>query len=374
MRDQKLKIGILGTRGIPNSYGGFEQFAEYLSYGLVKRGHEVWVYNSHKHPYQLDRWNGVNVVHCNDPEHQIGTAGQFIYDFNCFRDAKKRKYDILLQLGYTSNSIWYFMWPKTFNIVNMDGLEWKRSKYNNLTRTFLKWAEKLAATKAHVLVADSKGIQQYLTSRYQKNAVYVPYGAQYVETANQHLLTQYQVRPNEYFLMIARMEPENNIEMVIKGYLASGSSFPLVVVGNANNAFGKRLLQKFSGERLKFPGAIYDNETINALRKFSRIYFHGHSVGGTNPSLLEAMGATCNIAAHDNIFNRAILGDDADYFSNQNDIGEILSNEGRESLWMERSLRNAEKVKSIYNWETVIEAYERLFMDCLRLNSSENIL
>ena len=102
-----MKIGIAGTRGIPNAYGGFEQFAEYLGKGLTEKGHEVWVYNSSDHPYQGAEWNGVHIIHCKDPESSIGTAGQFLYDFFCIMDARKRDFDILLQLGYTSNSIWH---------------------------------------------------------------------------------------------------------------------------------------------------------------------------------------------------------------------------------------------------------------------------
>ena len=126
----QIKIGILGTRGIPNAYGGFEQFAQYLAAGLVKMGHSVTVYNSSTHPFRESNWEGVEIVHCYDPENKIGTAGQFVYDYNCIRDAAKRNFDILLQLGYTSSSVWHRYWPKNaVNIVNMDGLEWKRTKY-----------------------------------------------------------------------------------------------------------------------------------------------------------------------------------------------------------------------------------------------------
>src|SRR5438876_5732959 len=109
---KKLRIGIMGTRGIPNSYGGFEQFAQYLSLGLAQRGHEVSVYNSSEHPYQQKEWNGVQITHCKDWEHKISTSGQFFYDLNCINDARKRDFNILLHLGYTSDSIWYWRWPK----------------------------------------------------------------------------------------------------------------------------------------------------------------------------------------------------------------------------------------------------------------------
>src|ERR1044071_3148961 len=166
-----MKIGILGTRGIPNAYGGFEQFAQYLSQGLVKRKHEVYVYNSSNHYYKEKTWNGVNIIHCKDLENKMGTAGQFIYDYNCFIDARKRNYDILLQLGYTSSSIWFRLWPKkSINVINMDGLEWKRSKYGKLTRKFLQAAERWAARKGDILIADSIGIQEYLQQKYKRSS------------------------------------------------------------------------------------------------------------------------------------------------------------------------------------------------------------
>ncbi len=195
---RKLKIGILGTRGIPNAYGGFEQFAEYLSQGLVQKGHDVWVYNSDQHPYKESLYKNVHIIHCTDWEHRVGTAGQFIYDYNCFTDARSRKFDILLQLGYTSSSVWVYRWPKhVANIVNMDGLEWKRSKYGKFTQRFLKWAEGLAAKNAHKLISDSIGIQQYLLSEYDKPSIYIPYGAVNIIAENNAALEKYGLNRNE---------------------------------------------------------------------------------------------------------------------------------------------------------------------------------
>ena len=212
----KLKIGILGCRGIPNAYGGFEQFAEYLSVGLVNKGHEVSVYSSSLHPYKEDNWNGVNIIHCKDWEDKLGTAGQFIYDWNCIADARKRNFDILLQLGYTSNSVWYWRWPRTaINIVNMDGLEWKRSKYSKLTRVFLKKAEAMAAKHADYLIADAPAIQEHLSKRYNKTSTLIPYSATVFDEQDVHEPQKYQLHPYQYYLVIARMEPENNFETII---------------------------------------------------------------------------------------------------------------------------------------------------------------
>jgi len=358
-----LKIGILGTRGIPNTYGGFEQFAQYLSLGLIERGHKVWVYNSHNHPYKLSNYNGVNIIHCKDWEHKIGTAGQFIYDYNCIKDARNRDFDILLQLGYTSNSIWYFKWPrKAVNVLNMDGLEWKRSKYSKLTKRFLKYAEGLAAKNAEVLIADSVGIQAYLKSKYQKDSMYIPYGASVVEAQNSDVLQEYNIKPKEYYLLIARIEPENNIEMIIRGYLSSKKKHPLIIVGNSQNKFGQYLTEKYQDIDVRFVGAIYNQPTINTIRFYSSIYFHGHSVGGTNPSLLEAMACECNIAAHDNVFNKAILNDDAFYFSSAEKICQIIDETAGSPSVFVRTKNNIDKIQRFYTWDKIIDSYEKVFI------------
>ena len=361
-----MNIGILGTRGIPNAYGGFEQFAQYLAKGLVEKGHIVFVYNSSSHPYQESTWSGIHIIRCNDPESKIGTAGQFIYDYNCFQDARKRGFDILLQLGYTSSSIWHRFWPKkAINIVNMDGLEWKRAKYNKFTQRFLKWAEGLAIKHGDVLIADSIGIKDHIQTKYQKEAVYIPYGADIPESFSDSYLADFNLQANQYYLLIARMEPENNIEMVIRGYLESGHRYPLIIIGNMQNKYGQFLFKNYASVSVRFPGSIYDYSLINSLRYFSALYFHGHSVGGTNPSLLEAMACRCNIAAHDNEFNTAILGDDAKYFSSVHDVKKIIIQPLQQDVNSQHAQSNIEKIKIYYNWKKIIEDYETIFLQAL---------
>jgi len=362
-----MKIGILGTRGIPNAYGGFEQCAQYLAEGLEKKGHEVWVYNSSDHPYAGKKWNNINIIHCKDPESKIGSVGQFIYDFNCLRDARKRNYDILLQLGYTSNSLWHFIWPtKTSNIINMDGLEWKRSKYNRITQSFLKRAEKWAVDHGDMLIADSIAIQNYLQQKYNKSSVYIPYGAVIFENPAVDVLAEWELEAKKYFLVIARMEPENNIEMIIEGFIRSKKPFPLVIIGNTNNKYGQYLHNKYKHQLIVFTEGIYDQEKINNIRFFSTRYFHGHSVGGTNPSLLEAMACSCNIVAHDNPFNKAILTDYAQYFNNADDISTIVNEAAIENYSNENISRNIEKIKTQFDWKKVIDAYEQAFLHAKR--------
>jgi len=361
-----MKIGILGTRGIPNNYGGFEQFAQHLSTGLRAKGHEVFVYNSSLHPYKEKHWEGINIIHCNDWEDRLGTAGQFIYDLNCIKDARARDFDVLLQLGYTSNSIWFRSWPKTqSNVINMDGLEWKRAKYSKVTRLFLKQAEAWAAKHADWLIADSIAIQQHILDCYKRKSSYIPYAAEAFGNPNASVLDNFHVQPQQYHLLIARMEPENNIEMIVRGHLSSTQNHPLLVVGSVKNKFGKRWSKKYSRERIRFIDAIYDKDILNNLRFFSSLYFHGHSVGGTNPSLLEAMACQCNIAAHDNPFNKSVLADAASYFSTAADVKNILDTPIDPSDRNRRKENNLEKITTIYTWDKVIDSYDKLFAEIL---------
>jgi glycosyltransferase involved in cell wall biosynthesis len=365
--NRSLKIGILGTRGIPNRYGGFEQCAEYLAVGLVNKGHKVWVYNAHNHEYSNSEWNGVNIIHCNDPEHKLGTAGQFIYDLNCINDARKRDYDVLLQLGYTSNSIWFWRWPRNQrNIVNMDGLEWKRSKYSKYVQQFLKIAEKWAAMHGDVLIADSIGIQKYLQDTYNKQSHFIPYGAEIFTAHDKSVTGAYNLKPYEYNILIARMEPENNIEIIIKGHILSNTQRPLLVIGKTQNEFGTYLVNNYGSDKsINFLGGIYDTGIINNLRYFSHLYFHGHSVGGTNPSLLEAMGCSALIAAHDNIFNKAVLGNDAFYFADEQQLANIIKTKEHKADYNSLLQNNINKIRAEYNWARIVDQYESVMLNAV---------
>lgn len=357
-----MKIGILGTRGIPNHHGGFEQFAEYFAVYAAEQGHEVYVYNSSLHPYKNSTFRGVKLVHCRDSEDKIGTAGQFFYDLNCMLDARKRNFDVLLQLGYTSNAIWYKFLPKKVIVAtNMDGLEWKRSKYSPKIQKFLKWSEKLAVKSSDFLIADSKGIQSYLKEKYQKEAEFIAYGAMPFDEPKPEILSFFSVEAFKFHMLIARMEPENNIETILDGYVLSDMKFPFLVVGDAQKtSFGKKLLAKFKDiNQIRFLGAIYDLDQLNNLRYYSQFYFHGHSVGGTNPSLLEAMASQAHIVAHQNKFNAAILENDAYYFQNSQEVASILKGENRREDFIKN---NFQKIEKTYNWPVVNQQYLNFLM------------
>ncbi len=363
-----MKIAIIGTRGIPNNYGGFEQLAQYLSIRLGDKGHDIYVYNSHNHPYRQSTWHNVNLIHCYDPEKRLGTAGQFIYDLNCIRDSRKRKFDVILALGYTSFSLWAKLLPRdTLTVINMDGLEWKRTKYSKSVQRFLRYAERLAVKHCDRHIADSSAIQTYLFEKYGIPSKYIAYGAEIHHNEDESLLPSFGVTSGDYFMVMARMEPENNIEMIVEGFNASRSDKKLLVLGNTDNSFGQSIVRRFSGDsRISFPGAIYDARKIHTLKIFSSLYFHGHSVGGTNPSLLEAMASRALVAAHNNPFNKAILGEDAYYFSESKDVTALVERtvdqENREGMIE----KNLQKIREHFNWETITDEYEQFLKTSYR--------
>ena len=361
-----MKIAIVGTRGIPNHYSGFEQFAEYFAVYLAHKGHETYVYNSHNHQYQEKTFKGVHLIHKHDPEYKYGTFGQFIYDYNCIKDARRHNFDVILQLGYTSNSIWFFMLPKkAVTITNMDGLEWKRSKYSRPVQQFLKFAERLAALSSNYMVADSLGIQSYLKDKYNKPSQYIPYGAHPFNDPDDAILKEYGVETGKYNMIIARFEPENNIDMVLQGIVDAGNTTTILVVGNNTTKYGEYLKAKYAAyNQIKFTGGIFNITYLNNLRYYSGIYFHGHSVGGTNPSLLEAMASRAFILAHNNDFNKAILKDNAYYFSTPADVAALVKSLKKEDN-LQKIEHNYSAIVHNFNWEKINGEYLQFFENCL---------
>lgn len=369
----KLRMAILGTRGIPNHYGGFEQITEYLAPALAARGHDVTVYNSHNHPNEEKEWKGVHIVHCYDPEHMLKTAGQFIYDLNCIRHARRQHYDVIVFMGYSSSSVWKNFFPKGPVIIsNMDGVEWKRTKYNWIVRQFLKHAERWAIEHSHFHIADSVGIRWHLLQHYGVETNYIPYGAGLERQDQRGCLETFGLQSNHYYMLMARMEKENNIDTILEGYSKAGSPKKFLVVGNMQNGYGRKVRKKYgTNEQIIFAGTLFDQDLVHTLRKNACLYFHGHSVGGTNPSLLEAMASGACIAAHDNIFNRSILGRDAAYFTNAEDVSRLLDAPMQSKEWKEN---NVSKIREHYNWEKVTDQYEDFLCHCYKKLHHEKTL
>ena len=368
-----MKIAFISTRGIPNNYGGFEQFAEYISVGLVRRGHEVVVYSPHFHPYREPDYKGVRIKHIYSPEKWIGSSvGSFFYDFLSLRDAlKKEKFDIIYEAGYTSivpAYIWFNVKRIKYPLftTNMDGLEYKRTKFNRWVQKFVFWEERMAVKHSHFLIVDNMGIHDYYKEKYGKESKFLAYGADIHEDYDEDILKEFGLEADGYFIVVARLEPENNLFMAIEGYLASGQygKRPLVIVGKTNTPYGKHLVERYGDDRnIRFVGGIYDFRKLNSIRHYSYAYFHGHSVGGTNPSLLEAMASGCFILAHDNIFNRAVLGENALYYGSTDAAMEMLDGIDQEvsAYKKEYTGRNLEVIRRDYSWEKLVDEHEEYF-------------
>ena len=369
-----MKIAFISTRGIPNNYGGFEQFAEYISVGLAQRGHEVVVYSPHFHPYKENNYKGVRIKHIYSSETWMGSSvGSFFYDFSSLKDAlKNEKFDIIYEAGYTS-IVPAYIWFNVKNIkypiftTNMDGLEYKRTKFNKWVQKFVFWEERMTVKHSHYLIADNMGIHDYYKEKYGKESKFLAYGADIHDNYNEEFLKEFDLEANNYYLLVARLEPENNIAMAIEGYLASkeNGKRPLIIVGKTNTPHGKELVAKYGHEKfIHFVGGIYDFNKLNSIRHFSFAYFHGHSVGGTNPSLLEAMASDCFILANDNIFNKAVLGENALYYPDHINVTNLLNNieslaETHKKSFIENNL---EVIQKEYSWEKLVDEHEKYFL------------
>lgn len=365
-----MKIAITGTRGIPNHYGGFEQFAEELSVRLVRKGHEVLVYNPEDNPYKKKTFEKVNIVVKKALFKSIPQLSTLLYDYVCLRDAVKNKPDAILNCGYSSSLFYRILRnPQKIPIItHMDGMEWQRQKWGRLAKAFLKWTEKLAMKWSAAQVVDHFEVQKYFENKYGITPVCIPYGADIANEGKPDLKLfpedlKYQISTGEYYLVISRLEPENNLDLIFQAYIKSGSNHPLIIVGNTNTKYGKTLVKEYEHlDNIKFLGPIFNKQVLDKLRVNCKAYIHGHSVGGTNPSLSEAMAASCPIFAHDNIFNRGVLEDSAFYFSTASLLSEYLWDlRALKSKVQEKAEKNLQKVRTTYNWNIVVDEYIALF-------------
>ena len=279
-----MKIAILGTRGIPNEYGGFEQFAEYLSTGLVDRGHQVAVYNPSWHSYQKEFFKGVEIIKKHCPEKTIGSLAHFLYDWICSKDAKKRGFDVIYHAGYLSAGPSIFFLSKKSDVcwvTNMDGLEWKRDKWNKPVKWLAKQMEKIVVRHSNYIISDNIGIQKYYKEKFKTNSTFLPYGAAIPEYVSDQFIEEFKLKINQYYILVARLEPENSIETILDGFCESKSKTPFVVVGRNNSRYGEFLKRKYySNDKIIFVGGVYNIDKLNSLRKYAKLYFHGHTVGG----------------------------------------------------------------------------------------------
>jgi len=363
VEERQRRLRILGVRGVPAAHGGFETFAERLALFLVGRGWKVTVYcqtDGSGTRYE-DTWEGIRRI--NIPTPRTGAIGTVQFDWISTRHAAAAG-EPCLTLGYNTAAFCTFLRSAGVpNVINMDGIEWQRAKWGILARVWLWLNERAGSWLGDHLIADHPEIKNHLQTRTSPRRItIIPYGADEVTDSDPAAIRDLGLEPGRYLSVIARPEPENSLLEIVSGFSQKTRGVQLVILGcyDRKNQYHRQVMDAASGE-VRFLGAIYDKSIVSALRFHSMAYIHGHQVGGTNPSLVEALGAGNAIIAHDNRFNRWVAGPDAAYFRDARSLAEALDavTESADRLAAMRSASRA-RHRSDFRWATVLEAYEAL--------------
>lgn len=359
-----MKISILGTRGIPAQHGGFETFAQKLALYLASIDWQVTVYCQEVGAGETheDTWMGVRLVHV--PVQQIGALATIIFDWKSVLHAS-RECGPVLTLGYNTAlfSIVYRL-RKIVNYINMDGIEWKRQKWSRAQQSWLYLNEIGGSWLGDHLIADHPSIADHLATRVAREKITtIAYGADRVTQADASILKRYGVEVGEYVLAIARPEPENSLLEIVSAFSRNERKAKLLVVGRYEpkvNEYHARVMEA-AAPGVLFPGAIYEPAIINSLRFHAKLYVHGHRVGGTNPALVEALGAGLPVLAHDNKYNRWVAGSEARYFVDSEGcaaaLDDLLDDAAQLLKMSQFSTRRHEES---FQWNRILKAYEEL--------------
>ena len=368
-----LRIAVIGSRGIPAGYGGFETFAEELTPRLVELGHEVTVYcrRGYTGDDLLEEYKGVRLVHT--PYLKRRSVEQLSHEFTSILDSLRRPFDLYYFLGTRSAPMYVPIRAsrRRIVVVNTDGLEWKRRKWSLVGRAYLRFAEWVAVRMAaDELVSDAKAIRQYFKTTYGRASTYLTNGAHVLNDLPEGGLDEWQLERGSYYLVACRIEPENNLDIIIREFIASGSDKELVIAGGMNyeTPYWRHLQDLGSRGRVRFLGPVYGDMRVEKLHLGCYAYLHGHEVGGTNPSLLKAMGCGNLVIALDTPFNSENL-------------------EGTGVLWEKRLGSLAERIKQAdadpdevrrlggeaqrriaehYSWEEIARQHDAFFRDVAR--------
>ncbi|WP_203581842.1 DUF1972 domain-containing protein [Microbacterium hibisci] len=364
-------VRILGTHGVPANYGGFETAAENIALHLRDRGWTVDVYCqlTGEGPIQTDQWNGVTRTMI--PEPREGWRGTSAFDLASVRHAMTvhEPGDVWLTFGYNTGV--FDVIPRLRgipNVVNMDGMEWTRRRWGLAKQGILLANERLAGWVGDVLIADHPVIATYLERHFGRSRVQtIAYGAHEVTHAPATAAQELGLTPGAYGIVVCRPIPENSVLEIVSAWSAERRGMPLVVVGPYldDDPYQTRVRAAASDEVL-FPGAIFDADRLRALRFHAAVYLHGHTVGGTNPSLVEAMAAGNAIVAHDNPYNTWVAGPENAYFSGAGGLDSLLSrllpDEGRRAR-MGAAARD--RFRAEFTWTKIGAQYEQALVDAL---------
>lgn len=370
-----MRVAILGARGIPAQWGGFEVFADELSTRLVRRGHDVTVYCRPRYSAsnRPAEYRGVKLVYLShlpgklleSPSHEALSALHSL----------REPYDIYYVLGCRAS--WCYLPHRLAGkrlVFQTDGLDWRRRKWGVLARTYLRWSYWLALRIATRVASDSQAICDYFKARHGIYSEYLSVGGYVVDSAPVEVLATYGLRPGEYFLVVCRLEPENNIDLIIRAFEMLPTDKRLVIVGGANYASQYvKSLRSTKDARVVFTGPVYEPGHVEALCLHSFGYLDGHEVGGTSPGLLRAMGCGSCVLVLDEPFNAEVVGDAGILW--QKSVEDLRS---RMALLLDRPQEAARlrrlaraRVATHYSWDAAVDAHERCFTGVIAGNRSD---
>jgi glycosyltransferase involved in cell wall biosynthesis len=353
-----VRIALLGTRGIPACYGGFETFAEELSTRLAARGHAVTVYCRERNPVMIFR--GVSLVHLPTWRHKYFDT--LAHTFLSTLHLMFHRVDVALYCN-AANAIFTF-WPRLVGIpvaLNVDGLERKRKKWNRLARGWYLISERLATLFPNVAISDARKIAEYYWERYGKRTEFIPYGAEVGALPDADVLETLELHRAKYFLYVSRMEPENNALLVRESFEKVSTPLKLALIGDAPYADAYiRRVRATNDPRIVMPGAIY-GRGYHELQSHCYAYIHATEVGGTHPALIEAMGRGALVLYLNTPENAEVAGDagipfEADQLAAKLAALAEMPSEER-AAWGRRAMA---RVAERYSWDAVTTQYETL--------------
>jgi glycosyltransferase involved in cell wall biosynthesis len=362
-----MKLAILGTRGIPANYGGFETFAEELSIRLAARGHDVTVYGrSNNIRYSGKEYKGVKLVVLPT----IGTKhlDTIAHTFISVLHAIPKRFDCVL-ICNAANAVFAAVPRLTGTPValNVDGIERKRKKWGRAGRAYYRISEYLSTIIPNVIVTDAAVIREYYMQQYGAPSRMIAYGADCDRQSTTEVQQKLGVKPRDYLLYVSRLEPENNAHIVIQAYAAVQSDKPLLIVGDAPYAHDYIAgLKATTDGRVRFTGAIY-GQGYRELQSHAYLYIHATEVGGTHPALIEAMGAGNCVLVYDTPENREVVGDCGIYFKSHRELSRHIQMAVDTPKLVESYRENARaRIQSLYSWDVITDEYERLLEELCR--------
>ncbi len=359
-----MRIAVLGTRGVPANYGGFETCAEEVSVGLVARGHDVTVYCRRGNaPGDPAEYKGVRLRY--PPHIERKSLGTLTHTLAATWDAVRRRFDVLLYFNAATApaALLAKLASRAPVVLNVDGLEWRRRKWGPVGRTYYVVAEWLSTKVADRVISDSMAIQRYYVERWKTPSTFVPYGARVEGAERPEILREYGLEPGSYFFVASRLEPENNADLTVDAFARVATDKRLVIAGAANyrSRFVEELRRR-ADPRVIFLGPVYQPGHIRELHCGAFAYVHGNEVGGTNPALLKALGYGNCVLALDVPFNAEVVGDAALlYRKDADDLAAVMRRVlAQPDLARRLGERARQRIRETYQWEHVVAGYEQV--------------